>query len=483
LPDDWKGQNDQRGKYGQLDGDFWHNYVIDYEKNRDNGTGNNNNNLLPTFTLLPGISNNDTVSGFLIPPDNATVVDTSWIIQAVNDVVKWTDLGGNNTTEQAMTTFFAPLPNYDFFLDPRSLYDTATGQFVLCAGTEGTASGMTTNGNAYVLLAVSKDGNPNDGWNEYSYQFTPTPNVIDVTNVDQPSIAADGTTFFVVASVSNDQLELVIPRDGVGAAMQIDFGSNDIAGIYKQIAVQGQGDYALAQNNGVLTLQHISTAGVIDGTSSVSLGTVGTSTSTLSSTNGEQYLPTAGTSQPLDAEDTRIYSVTAPDSGIMYATFEVTPTSGADAGTPNTHWVELNVSDPSHMTLVDQGTVSGSMISAGVGTSTGSVGVDAAGDAILNFVASGPNLTPTDYFEIKRDGEPTFSAPTAWDFSAGTYFQSGASMFGTEVASRWGDYSSAVADPNNPQAFYISNEIGITPGNFGWATPIAHVTIPTTTTV
>ena len=459
--------------------------VVDYGINGDNGTGNkNNNNLPPTFTLLPGISTNDTVGGLgLVPPDNATVVDTSWIVQAVNEVVKWTDLAGNNATEQAMTTFFAPLPNYDFFLDPRGLHDTATGQFVLSAGTEGTANGTTTNGNAYVLLAVSKDGNPNDGWNEYSYQFTPTANVTDVRNVDQPSIAADGTTFFVVASVSNDQLELVIPGDGTGTVKQIDFGSNNIAGIYKQVAVQGQGDYALAQNNGVLTLQHISTAGVVDGTSSVTLGTVGTSTSTLSSTNDEQYLPTAGTTLPLDAGNTRIYSVTAPDNGIMYATFEVTPTSGPDAGTPNTHWVELNVSDPSHMTLVDQGTVSGSMISAGVGTSTGSVGVDAAGDAILNFVASGPNLTPTDYFEIKRAGESTFSAPTAWDFSAGTYFQPGASMFGTEVASRWGEYSSAVADPNNAQAFYISNEIGITPGSSGWATPIAHVTIPTTTTV
>jgi hypothetical protein len=175
--------------------------------------------------------------------------------------------------------------------------------------------------------------------------------------------------------------------------------------------------------------------------------------------------------------------VTAPDNGIMYATLEVTPPSGPDAGTPNTHWVELNVSDPSHMTLVNQDTVSLSMISAGVGTSTGSMGVDAAGDAILNFIASGPDLTPTDYFEIKRAGEPTFSAPTAWDFSAGTYLQPGAGIFGTEVASRWGDYSSAVADPHNAHAFYISNEIGITPGSFGWATPIAHVTIPTITTV
>ena len=303
----------------------------------------------------------------------------------------------------------------------------------------------------------------------------------NVTNIDQPSLAADGSTLFIAASVSDEQLELVIGGDGAGPVRQIDLGNDTGAGTYKQVAAQGQGDYALAQNNGVLTLQHISTAGVVDATSALTLGSVGTSASTLSSTNGEQYLPTAGTDVPLDAGNTRIYTLTEPADGIMYATFEVTPTSGADAGTPNTHWVELNVSDPSHMTLVDQGTVSGAMISAGAGTSTGSVGVDAAGDAILNFVASGPNLTPTDYFEIKRAGETAFSAPTQWDSSAGTYVQPGATQFGPEVASRWGDYSSAVADPNNARAFYISNEIGIKPGNFDWAAPIAHVTIPTAT--
>jgi hypothetical protein len=454
-------------------------YVVHRQGNGNNGTGNNN--LRATVTVLPGISTDDPVSDFLLPPDNATAVDGHSIVQAVNDVVKWTDLAGNNATEQAMTTFFSPLPNYGYFLDPRDLYDTATGLFVVSTGTEGTANGTTTNGNAYILLAVSKDGNPNDGWKEYSYQFSPTTSVTDVTNVDQPTIAADGATFFVVGSVSNEQLELVISGDGTGSAKQIDLGSNNVAGIYRQVAVDGRGDYALAQNNGVLTLQHISISGVVDGKSSVTLGTVGTSTSTLSATNGEQFLPTAGTTQPLDAGDTRIYSVTAPVKGIMYATFEVTPTSGPDAGTPNTHWVELNVSDRSHMKLVDQGTVSGSMISAGVGSSMCSVAVDAAGDVILNFIGSGPDLTPTDYFEIKRAGEATFSAPTAWDSSAGPYFEAGAGMFGPEVASRFGDYSSAVADPNNAHGFYISNEIGITPGGSGWATPIAHVVIPTTT--
>jgi hypothetical protein len=90
--------------------------------------------------------------------------------------------------------------------------------------------------------------------------------------------------------------------------------------------------------------------------------------------------------------------------GTLWTTFEVTPTSGPDAGTPNVHWAELNVSDPSNIALITQGTISGSVIGAGVGTETGSVAVDGAGDVIMNFVATGPNLTPTDYFETKFAG-------------------------------------------------------------------------------
>jgi hypothetical protein len=166
---------------------------------------------------------------------------------------------------------------------------------------------------------------------------------------------------------------------------------------------------------------------------------------------------------------------------MLWTTFEVTPTSGPDAGTPNVHWVELDVRNPSAIAVIDQGTISGSAIGSGVGTETGSVAVDKAGDVILNFVATGPDLTPTDYFEVKAASDSSFSAPVKWDSSAGPYVEPGAGYFGPEIASRWGDYSSAISDPNNAHGFYISNEIGISPGDYGYASPIAHVMVPTAT--
>jgi hypothetical protein len=162
----------------------------------------------------------------------------------------------------------------------------------------------------------------------------------------------------------------------------------------------------------------------------------------------------------------------------IWATFEVTPTTGPDAGTPNAHWVELDVTDPSHVAVIDQGTISGSRLGVGVGTATSSIAVDGAGDTLINFVASSPDMTPTDYFAIKLAGATSFSDLIPYASSAGTFFEAGAGDFGGILSSRFGDYSSAVADPNNPHAFYISNEVGTTPGTSQWATTLAHVIVP-----
>jgi hypothetical protein len=440
----------------------------DHEQHRhhrhedDNNHSGNPSNNTPTFTVLPGLASTDPVPGFEIPPDNALAASGGFLVQAVNAVVEWTTSDGGSVVEKPMSEFYASLGafNGNFYLDPRALYNDATEQFVVSAGAD-------LGSEAHLLVAVSNDSNPNDGFKFYDYEYA------DTNGIDQPNLAIDGSTLFMAstAGLNNNQQLLVGDLNG-GPTKEVSLGSGSSL-IYKQVANQGTGDYAVAQNSGTLTLEHVTTAGVIDGKSSVNLGNI-------SSDYGEQYLPTQGETIPIDAGDSRIYGL-ALQGNTLWTTFEVTPTSGPDAGVANTHWAELDVSDPSHVSLIDQGTVSGSTISAHVGTSTGSVGIDKAGDVIMNFVASGPDMVPTDYFEIKAVGDTAFSAPIKWDASVGPYVEPNAGPFGPEVASRWGDYSSAIADPNNPHAFYISNEVGVKAGSFDYASPIAHVVIPTAT--
>ena len=164
VQEEWSYQDrNEKNRHGEREGR--HNNR--HHQNEDE----NNNNLPPSVTILPGIRTTDPIGSFLIPPDNATVVNTGWILQAVNSTVQWTNLDGNQATEQSTEQFFSSLPNSGFFLDPRAVYDTATGQFMLTVGTEDTTSG--TSQPASVLLGVSNDANPNDGWSQVQLSVHP----------------------------------------------------------------------------------------------------------------------------------------------------------------------------------------------------------------------------------------------------------------------------------------------------------------------
>jgi len=106
-----------------------------------------------------------------------------------------------------------------------------------------------------------------------------------------------------------------------------------------------------------------------------------------------------------------------------------------------------------------------------VATFNGSIAVDAAGDVIINFTASGPNMYPGDYYVYQRGSDPpgSFSAPALYQASIG-FFNSGN---GASVQP-WGNYSSATVDPNNPNSFWLSNEY--VASNW-WQTSVAKVAI------
>ncbi len=361
--------------------------------------------------------------------------------------------------EKSMTSFFAPLGNYNYFIDARVLYNSGTGQFLVSSSTPDAS------GNYHFLVGISRDSNPNDGFTFRDLNFSNKTSLID-----QPDVAADGSTLFLLGSLydtAGNNTQHVLVNNGLSLNKEIDL---DPGGVYKEVASPHKGDYLLAQDGGKLTLKHVSRAGVLDSSSSVSLGNI-------SSTYGEMALATKGTTQPIDAGDARVYGL-ALNNHTMWSTFEVTPTTGPDAGTPNAHWVELNVTDPSHVAVIDQGTISGSKLGVGIGTATSSIAVDGVGDTLINFIASGPSITPTDYFAIKLAGANSFSDLIPYASSAGTFLDAGSGGIGGTLSSRFGDYSSAVADPNNPHAFYVSNEVGTTPGSWQWATTLAHVIVP-----
>jgi hypothetical protein len=184
----------------------------------------------------------------------------------------------------------------------------------------------------------------------------------------------------------------------------------------------------------------------------------------------------AGTSLTLDVSDSRIESL-AYANGYLWGVSEVMPSGST---TPAIHWFKLNVSNPAAPTIAAQGNISGASIGSGVGVCNASIAVDGAGDVLINCTASGPSLDPSDYYALMSAGGSSFGAPTLYQASA-SYFQQTANASG---AQRWGVYSSAIADPNNANAFWISNEyvtntgVTIPTGLMAWwSTVTAQVTV------
>jgi hypothetical protein len=233
--------------------------------------------------------------------------------------------------------------------------------------------------------------------------------------------------------------------------------------------------YVSAYSNGsqsVLTYQTYSAAGGFSGTQTLALGNNDQGPGGIDYTAQQ-----AGTSLTLDAGDSHIQSL-AYTNGYLYGVSETLPT-GASA--PDVHWFKLDVSNAASPRVVSQGDLSGSLLgSANSALFNPSIAVDGNGDVLINFTASGPNMNPSDYYVVQGAKDLAFSAPTLYQAST-SYFQQ---TPGATGAQRWGSYSSAVADPNNPNGFWVSSEYvtntGVTiPSGLSawWATAVAQVKV------
>ena len=151
-------------------------------------TGFSNSTAASQVTGFDGMNFLDSVNGY-VPPDTSIAVGTQYVVETVNAQIQIYD----KTTGQAM------LPNtplYNFFGDPGvspyqavATYDDIAGRYIVAA------NGSNTN----LLLAVSIDSNPLDGFNLYnlsvgqfgSYNF----NTRIGWNADQVVVTFDTNTY------------------------------------------------------------------------------------------------------------------------------------------------------------------------------------------------------------------------------------------------------------------------------------------------
>ena len=422
----------------------------------------------PTVTLGtvingPSNTNNATLNGFdVIPPDNALAASASAIVMAENDVIEITGLDGTVIqAPESLSTFFAPVAgSYNFLTDPRAVFDPTSGRFIVTTDALITNAAGAVTGSA-VLYAISSTTGPT-GWT-YG-QVNTTYNVGgQATWGDQPTIATNGTNLYVTTAqfgVSSGQYVTngvtIIPLSG-GKVTAFNLGN---AADYRPAAVPG-GSYYVGYTGDSLSLLFNSNGSSSFTSTSISLGAIDVG-------SGAYTAAQKGSSVLLDAGDGSVAS-TAVAGNTLYAVFEVVPPGGAQ---PAVHWVQINLANS---TLVAQGTIAGP---GGAAAFNPSIAVDGNGDVLVNYTVSSSTMDPAAYASVMPAGSSSFLSPVLYGSSAAPE----TADFGVNNnVIRWGDYSSAVADPAAANSFVVSNEIvpsAQTPLNDApWATVTANISV------
>lgn len=457
------------------------------------------------------------INGELEPPDQALSVGNGFVLESVNDAIAFYDTSGNLIAAEALNPFFQQPPEATidpstgnivsfgpFLSDPRILYDNSTspGHFfvsILEIDVDPTTGNF---GNAsHLLLAVSLDANPADGFNVFS---------LDVTNDgdarfgtcpcfgDQPLIGFDANGFYFATNafslststfrgaqlyaLSKSALEATPPSsspisitagqhfgnlnqaEGPGHSVQPAFippGGTFASGSGGTEYFVSALDFTHTLDNRLTVWAMTNTSSLNSSTPSLALSNVVIDTQTYGQPPATQQMP--GPTPLLDFlatlgfknheelisdNDDRLQQVTFAN-GMLWTsvpTVVQTPQGPVRAGAA---WFILTPS------------MSGGQLSASVnnqgyvainspfqnGVLFPSVGVNAAGKAIISFSVAGENFFPSA-------GYATLDASTG----AGPIILSGAGVAPDDGftayrpvgpnfrAARWGDYTFAVSD-------------------------------------
>lgn len=422
-------------------------------------------------TQFSGISSTSTY-----PPHNALAVGPGYVVMAEGSRIEWTNLTGGVATVQSVYSFFSPLgaTATNSLYDPRCIYDSASGRFIIIMENLGSNGAVSS-----IDIAVSKDSNPNDGWYFSSLNTALTING-QATASDRATVSVDANNIYISAPQYNNsgggwqgtEAWVIGKTAGAGGGL---YNGGTMTVVANQIASPSQGIFTVtAGNNGktyyacdystgsqiVIALQTYDTATNAFGpVATLSLGNI--------DQGGTYTAQQQGTTLLLDAGDKRIQNLVY-SNGFLYGIAEEKPIGSS---VPLVHWFKIDVSNPNSPVLAAQGDISGASLGSNVSTFNGSIAVSTAGDIIINFTASGPSMYPSDYYVFQSATDPvgSFSTPILYQASTG-FFNAGNGA----TTQRWGAYSTAVADPNNPHAFWISNEYV---ANNWWQTSVAQIEV------
>ena len=414
-----------------------------------------------------GMNYLDSVNGY-VPPDTNMAVGPQFVVETVNAQIQFYDKtsGAPLLGNTPLNIFFGQPGESPF--DPVVTYDDIAGRFIVASDT---FSGD-------LLLAVSKDSNPFDGFATYDLNVTEggafTPDYTKIGwNADEIVISYN---MYSNSTGSYDHVQLLsFATSSVFAStppptltLGTDYFSADrynndftMAPASMHGAVSGDPMYFVEENS----FENGSQMRVVSATDLLSSSPNFTDTVV----NVDPYTAPPSAVQPngsVQTNDTRVLNAEWRD-GLLVADQNVGLATDTDA---HARWYEFNVT--STPTLVQDGT-----ISPAIGTSTYFPAITIAPGDVIGMVYNESSATefPSVYDTGRTSADPLGTMETPVEAHAGTATYA-------DFAFRWGDYSGIGIDPTDGSiwsgAEYSTSLLSGDPAN--WATWISHFVIAPT---
>jgi cysteine-rich repeat protein len=406
------------------------------------------------------------------PPDPHGAVGPDHVVSVLNITLAWYEKDGALIDWSFLRDFFVDSLDLSIIADPRVMYDDHEDRWVV-SSLEVTTNPWTSR----VLLAVSDTGDPGGAWTQTSIDTLLT---IDnqETFGDYPALGLDGRALYLSTNhyttsgfVLKDARIFVVDK-GMGNGGLYDGGSARVSvldppGAAFNFSLSPAKVYAGHPDPSVGTYL-TSYNGLMDEITFDAFLQVFTLTDPLISPTFVQefvdmgqvdsfdptpLVPQWSGGRPLDNGGRLLQSNTVWRDGFLYASTELTPISGPDAGEGTVHWVQMNATTPGATTVFDQGDVGAEDVAPATRTFWPSVAVNAIGDLGVTFSISGPNIHPGAGFALRAATDPAGTTrPTEVLRSGVTSY-----VFLDGTRNRWGDYTGVDADPDTG-CFWSFNE-------------------------
>jgi hypothetical protein len=442
--------------------------------------------LITTFEGINFNQNASLTGYYQIPPDPIGAAGPNHLVSVVNSSIEWFTKAGVKQNSQRLGrhqngsltgSFFETLGPVSGTFDPKVIYDQYNNRFIVIT-LEHQASPQVSR----ILVAVSQTSNPNDGW--HFHLINSLINIGGNSWADYPGLAVGTDAIYITANMFRfSGSGYAGGRLWIIAKSPFYSGGTASVNVYDHITLATGNKYSSTYqpahmfgtpptNVGIFLILY---SGLSDGTNesvnvirvdnpltSPSFTGQNISQGNVDNTSVGSYnnAPQLGTTSRIATNDRRSLNAVWRNNS-LWSVFCIVPPSGVDAGQVTAHWVRINTTTLSSLTLSDQGNIGGESIATGCYTFFPSISINSSNDACIGFSASASTIYPGAYYTGRISSDPPGYTinPDSVMLGRDYYIRT----FGSG-SNRWGDYSGSCVDPSDDQTFYVFNQYAITRG-------------------